>query len=57
MFLVATSITMESTSIVVMVPSSTPPILIVLDLVLDDILVGEGATKGGKKNWGKLGHK
>jgi hypothetical protein len=48
---------MESTFIVVLVPSFTPPILIVLDLVLDGILVEEGATKGGKQNWGKLGDK
>jgi hypothetical protein len=27
----------------------------VSDLVLDDILVGEGATKGGKKNGESLG--
>ncbi len=56
MLLVATSTTMESTSIVVMVPSFTPSILIVLDLVMDGVLVGEGATKGGKQNWGKHGH-
>jgi hypothetical protein len=36
---------MESTSIVVMVPYFTPFILIVLDLVMDDVLVGEGQQK------------
>jgi hypothetical protein len=39
---------METTSIVVLVPSSTPPILIVLNLVIDGILAGEGATNEGK---------
>jgi hypothetical protein len=53
MLLVTTFTTMESTSIMVLVPSSTPPILIVPDLVLDDILTRKGATKRGKKKSGK----
>ncbi len=44
---------MESTSIVVLVPSFIPLILIVLDLVLDVVLVGERATKGGTTKYGK----
>jgi hypothetical protein len=44
---------MESTSIVVLIPSFAPPILIVPDLVLGIILVGEGATKIGTKKSGK----
>jgi hypothetical protein len=48
---------MESTSIVVLIPSSVPPILTIPNLVLDVLLVGKGATKGSKTNWGKLGHK
>jgi hypothetical protein len=44
---------MESTSIVVLVPSSSPPILTILDFILDVILVGEGATKGGTTKFGK----
>jgi hypothetical protein len=43
--LVATSATMESTSIMVLVPSFAPPILIVPNLVMDVILLREGATK------------
>ncbi len=53
MLLVATSTTMESTSIMVSVPSFTPPILIVLNLVLDNILTGKGAAKGNKTKSGK----
>jgi hypothetical protein len=56
MLLVATFAIMESTFIVGLVPSSTPPIQTIVDLVLDVILVGKGGTKGGriksKKPWG-----
>ncbi len=52
--LVATSTTMESTSIVVSIPSFAPPILIVPNLILDLILVGKGATKISSKKSGKV---
>jgi hypothetical protein len=53
MLSVAISTTMESTSIVVLVPSSAPPILTIPNLVLDVVLVGDGGTKGGttRKVW------
>jgi hypothetical protein len=51
--LVATSIAMESTSIVVLVPSFAPPILTILNLVLDIILTREGGTKGGRTKFRK----
>jgi hypothetical protein len=54
MLLVAISVALESTSIVFLIPFSTPPILIVLDLVLDIILVGDRATKGGTTKSGKV---
>jgi hypothetical protein len=44
---------METTSIVVLVFSSILPILIVLDLDIDGILAGEGATNEGKTKVGK----
>ncbi len=53
MFSIATLIAMESTSIVVLVPSFVPPILTVIDLVLDVVLVGEGGTKGGTTKFRK----
>jgi hypothetical protein len=52
--LVAISAALESTSIVFLIPSSIPPILIVLDLVLDTILVRNRATKGGTTKYGKV---
>jgi hypothetical protein len=36
-----------------MVPFYAPPILTIVDLVLDVILVGKGATKGSKTKLGK----
>ncbi len=48
MLLVATFAIMESTSIVVEVPSYAPAILVVLDLALDVVLVRKGGTKGGR---------
>ncbi len=35
------------------IPSFAPPILIVPDLVMDDVLIGEGATKECKTKLGK----
>ncbi len=52
-FLVASFATLESTSIVVLVPSSAPPILIVPDWVCDYVLFGRGAINEGKLNSGK----
>jgi hypothetical protein len=46
---------MESTSIVVLIPSSVPPILTIPNLVLDVLLVGKGATKGIKQIGASLG--
>jgi hypothetical protein len=37
----------------VLVPSSTPPILTIPNLVLDVDLAREGGTKGGKTKFGK----
>jgi hypothetical protein len=51
---VATLATLESTYIVVLIPSFTPPILIVPNLVLDIVLVGDGATKGSTTKFGKV---
>jgi hypothetical protein len=51
--LVAFMATMESTTIVVMVPSSAPPTLTILDLVLDVVLAREGATKRSTTKFGK----
>lgn len=48
MLLVATFAIMESTSIVVEVPSCALAILAVLDLALDVVLVRKGGTKGGR---------
>jgi hypothetical protein len=45
---------MGSTSIVVLVPFSTPPILTVLNFVLDVILAKDGGTKGGRTKFGKV---
>jgi hypothetical protein len=53
MLSVTISTAMKSTSIVVSVPSSAPPILIVSDLVLNGILVRKGATKECKTKLGK----
>jgi hypothetical protein len=53
MLSVAISIVMESTSIVVLVPSYAPPMLIVPYIIIDIILGGEGATKGNTTNYGK----
>jgi len=54
-FLVAISTTMESASIMVLVPSSIPLILIVPNLVLNVVLVGEGATEGSTTKFGTVG--
>lgn len=53
MLSITTLATMEFASIVVLFPSFTPLILIVLDIVLDVVLVGEGATKGSTTKLGK----
>jgi hypothetical protein len=45
---------MESTSIVVLVPIFAPPILTIIDLVLDVVLAREGGTKGGRTKCGKV---
>lgn len=47
MLLIVIAATLESTSIVVAIPSFAPPILTILDLVLDVVIAGEGGTKGG----------
>jgi hypothetical protein len=52
--LVAIFATMESTSIVVIVPSFGPPILIVPKWVCDYILFGKGATNEGKVKVGRV---
>jgi hypothetical protein len=44
---------MESTSIMVPIPSYVPPILTILDLALDNVLVQEGATNEGRTKLGK----
>jgi hypothetical protein len=52
---VAISTTMESTSIVVPIPSFVLPILTIPNVVLDVVLAGDGGTKGSiikfKKAW------
>jgi len=53
MLSIATFATMESTSIVVLVPSCAPPILTIPNLVLDIVLVGEGGTIGGTTKYRK----
>jgi hypothetical protein len=50
---VATSTAMESTSIVVSVPSFVLPISTILDLVLDNILTREEVIKEDKTKSGK----
>jgi hypothetical protein len=47
MLLVAIFATMESTSIMVSIPSFTPPILIIPYLVIDVVLTKKGGTKSG----------
>jgi hypothetical protein len=38
---------------VVTIPSFAPPILTILDLVLDVVLAREGGTKGGTTKYGE----
>jgi hypothetical protein len=47
MLLVAIFATMESTSIMGSIPSFTPPILIIPNLVLDVVITKKGGTKSG----------
>ncbi len=47
MLLVAIFATMESTSIMGSIPSFTPPILIIQNLVLDVVITKKGGTKSG----------
>ncbi len=50
---ITTSVAMGSTSIVVPIPSSVPPILTIPNLVLKYVLAREGGTKGGRTKFGK----